>query len=171
MLHCWEVWDFNFAETPCSQIHIWSLVEIGMQESMLLVSLDVTRMESYGGHFRSSMRAEVCQMCRLTDWVGWGCFCGFWGEAGLTGALPPLAQIWFQNESQIAESRLAWAVCVCVVLYMLVQGNTRQTGAFIKKTYICNQWSLQQIIYSFLLFLQFYIYIISTKKSSKPLFN
>ena len=41
-----------------------------MQESMLLVSLDVTRMESYGGHFRSSMRAEVCQMCRLTGWDG-----------------------------------------------------------------------------------------------------
>ena len=168
MLHCWEVWDFNFAETPCSQIHIRFLVEIGMQESMLLVSLDVTRMESYGGHFRSSMRAEVCQMCRLTDWVGWGCFCGFWGEAGLTGALPPLAQIWFQNESQIAESRLAWAgLCLCGPIH--AGTGQQQTGAFIKKTYICNQWSLQQIMCSFHSFLQFYI--ICTKKSSKPLFN
>ena len=56
-----------------------------MQESMQLVSRDVTRERSYGGHFRSYMRAEVCQM---RGWLGgMGPFLWLLGRAEVGSAL------------------------------------------------------------------------------------
>ena len=121
------------AETFCSQIKIGILVEIGMQESMFLVSLYVTRMENYGGHFRSAMRAEVCQMCRLTGWDGlflWllGRAGSYWCSASSGSNMIPK---WVANCRP--KTGLGWPVSVWSNTCWL-QGNSIRQGAFIKKS-------------------------------------
>ena len=124
----------GLAETFCSQIKIGILVEIGMQESMLLVSLYVTRIESYGGHFRSAMRAEVCQMCRLTGWDG-----AVFVASGASWVLLVLCLLWLKYDSKMSRKLQTrdWAglACVCVVQYMLVTGQQYQTESIHQEKY------------------------------------
>ena len=82
-----------------------------MQESMLLVSLDVTRMESYGGHFRSAMRAEVCQMCRLTGWDG-----AVFVASGASWVLLVLCLLWLKYDSKMSRKLQSpdWLGCLCL---------------------------------------------------------
>ena len=103
---------------------------------MLLVSLDVTRMESYGGHFRSSMRAEVCQMCRLTGWDG-----AVFVASGARRVLLVLCLRWLKYDSKMSRKLQSpdWPglACVCVVQYMLVTGHLHQTGGIHQETIGC----------------------------------
>mgnify|MGYP007045542496 CR=1 FL=1 len=82
-----------------------------MQESMLLVSLYVTRMESYGGHFRSAMRAEVCQMCRLTGWDG-----AVFVASGASWVLLVLCLLWLKYDSKMSRKLQSpdWLGCLCL---------------------------------------------------------